>query len=62
MAEAIGMSSVEDYLYIIKARFDEMGVLEKKIDATPGKKLEDSGEWIGVNMRFRLCLFLVLRP
>jgi hypothetical protein len=62
LAGAIGMSSVEDYLYMLmifkrnedrisaqmayfrkemKARFDEMGVLEKKIDATLGKTLED---------------------
>jgi hypothetical protein len=59
---AIGMSSVEDYLYMLmifkrnedrisaqmtsfrkemKARFDEMGVLENKIDDTLGKTLED---------------------
>ena len=62
LAGAIGMSSVEDYLYMLmifkrnedrvsaqmgsfrkemKTRFDEMGVLEKKIDATLGKTLED---------------------
>jgi hypothetical protein len=62
LAGAIGMSSVEDYLYMLmifkrnedritgqmvsfkkemKARFDEMGVLEKKVDATLGKTLED---------------------
>ena len=62
LAGAIGMSSVEDYLYMLmifkrnedrisaqmgsfrkemKARFDEMGFLEKKIDATLGKTIED---------------------
>jgi hypothetical protein len=62
LAGAIGMGSVEDYLYMLmifkrnedrisaqmasfrkemKARFDELGVLEKKIDATLGKTLED---------------------
>jgi hypothetical protein len=62
LAGAIGMNSVEDYLYMLmifkrnedritgqmvsfrkemKARFDEMGFLEKKIDATLGKTLED---------------------
>ena len=60
LAGAIGMSSVEDYLYMLmifkrnedrisaqmvtfkkemKDRFDDMGVLEKKIDATLGKTL-----------------------
>ena len=62
LAAAIGVSSVNDYLYMLmifkrnedsiagqllsfkkemKARFDEMGVLEKKIDATLGTTLED---------------------
>ena len=59
---AIGMSNVDDYLYILmifkrnedrisaqmfsfrkemKTRFDQMGVLEGKIDATLGKTLKD---------------------
>ena len=62
LAGVIGMSSVEDYLYMLmifkrnedrisaqmdsfkkemKARFDEIGFLEKKIDTTLGKTLED---------------------
>ena len=62
LAGAIGMSSVEDYLYMLmifkrnedrisaqmvsfkkemKTRFDEMGVLEKKIDDTLKKSIED---------------------
>ena len=62
LAGVIGMSSVEDYLYMlmilkrnedrisaqmdsfkkeIKARLDEIGFLEKKIDTTLGKTLED---------------------
>ena len=62
LAGAIGMGSVQDYLYMLmifkrnedritgqmvsfkkemKARFDEMGVLEKKIDATLGTTLAD---------------------
>jgi len=62
LAGAIGMSSVEDYMYMLmifkrnedriskqmvlfkkemKDRFDEMGVLENKIDAKLGKTLED---------------------
>ena len=62
LAGAIGMNSVEDYMYMLmifkrnedrisaqmdsfkkemKARFDEMGFLEKKIDGTLEKTLEN---------------------